>query len=417
LRIAVVEPVGKGGLIHYAFQLCRALDAEGARVTLVTDRDWELAALPRRFDLLQPFTLWDPKPERDDVAPLARRLRRVRRGRRYAGAWARTVAAVRRLRPDWVQLGDLRFAGDLAAVVALRALGTRVADVCHNVAPFALAGASAGGFRQGPMTRRVFRALYRRMDLLFVHYPSNRARLLEAYGLRPERVVAIPHGDESLLAELADPAVDAAALRGRLGLAAEQRVVLFFGTLSRYKGVDLLLEAFARVAARTPEARLVVAGFPTPEFDLEAHRRLAARLGLGEQVRWAPGYAPVGEVAAWMRLAEVAVFPYRDLSQSGALALATTFGVPVVASRVGAMAEMVRDGETGRLVPPEDPAALAAAIAELLADPAQAAALGARAAAEQRLRASWRAVARALLAAYEAGAAEPVLAFGRSARA
>jgi len=417
MRIAVVEPVGKGGLAHYAFQLCRALAAEGAEPILVTDREFELGHLPRPFELVQPFSLWDPKPATDDVAPRARRFRRAARGVRYARAWAQTISALRRLRPDWVQLGDLRFASDLLGVLALRADGHRLAVVCHNVEPLALAGSAAGGFRSGGATRRIYRALYRRMTRVFVHYESNRARLVAVYGLDPERVVAIPHGDESLLAELADAALDAPVLRRRLGLPGEARVVLLFGTLSRYKGVDVLIEAFARVVERVGEARLVIAGYPTPDFDLEAHRRMAERAGVGAHVIWSPGYVPVREVAAWMRLAEVAVFPYRDLSQSGALALTTTFGLPAVASRVGAMAETIRDGETGRLVPPGEPVPLAEAIAALLADPAGAAAMGARAAAEQRLRASWRGVARTMIAAYTSASAADELAHEGRARA
>jgi glycosyltransferase involved in cell wall biosynthesis len=178
-------------------------------------------------------------------------------------------------------------------------------------------------------------------------------------------------------------------------------VVLLFGSLSGYKGVDLLLEAFARVAMRRPDARLVLAGFPTPDFDLEEHRRLAARLDVAERVVWATGYLPAAEVAAWLRLAAVAVFPYRVVSQSGALAVAATFGVPVVASRVGALPEMLEDGAAGLLVPPGEIEALAAAILELLDDPTRAAALGRRLTEGKTARASWGAVARAVLDALE----------------
>ncbi|KAB2949537.1 MAG: glycosyltransferase family 4 protein, partial [Thermoanaerobaculia bacterium] len=374
VRIAVVEPVGKGGLIHYAFQLCRALAAEGAEVTLVTGRDFELEKLPRPFELRQPFALWDPKPERDAAGPRARRLRRWVRGARYLAAWVRIARALRRLRADWVLLSDLRFAADLAGVALLVASGQRLADVCHNVEPLALAGRAAGGFRSGRATRAIQTAIYRRMDRVLVHYESNRARFLSRYRLPPERVSTIPHGDESLFAELADPRLDAAALRVRIGLPAAAPVVLLLGSLSGYKGVDLLLEAFARVAARRPDARLVLAGFPTPDFDLDEHRRRATGLGLAERVTWAAGYVPATEVAAWLRLAAVAVFPYREVSQSGALALAATFAVPVVASRVGALPEMLEEGAAGLLVAPGEIGPLADAILALLDDPARAAA-------------------------------------------
>jgi len=405
MRIAVVEPVGKGGLVHYAFQLCRALAGAGAEVTLVTDRGFELADLPRCFALAQPFALWDPKPARDGSGRYARRLRRGARGVRYALHWPRLATCLRRLRPEWTLLSDLRFAGDVAGIGLLRSAGLRLADICHNVEPLTLAGDGAGGFRSGGLKGTCLRAAYRRMDRIFVHYESNRERFLARWGVAVERVVAIPHGDESLFAELADAAVGPETLRSRLDLRPSAPVVLFFGTLSRYKGVDLLLEAFARVLAARPDARLVVAGFPTPDFDLDAHRMQAARLDVGAAVRWLPEYVPLGEVAAWFRLAAIAVFPYRDVSQSGALAAAATFATPVVATDVGALGEVVRDRETGRLVRAEQIEELAAAILDLLHDPALAAALGRRLAGESATRASWPAVARAILATLEGPAA------------
>ena len=116
----------------------------------------------------------------------------------------------------------------------------------------------------------------------------------------------------------------------------------------------------------------------------------------------APGYVPSEEVAAWMELATVAVFPYREIYQSAALQVALTFGVATVASRVGAVPEVVRDGETGLLVPPGDVRSLAAAIERLLERPDLARALGERAAADQGRRFAWSRVARRVLDAYRA---------------
>ena len=188
-------------------------------------------------------------------------------------------------------------------------------------------------------------------------------------------------------------------------LPGEAQVVLLFGTLSPYKGVDLLVDAFARLAGRRPRARLVVAGFPLAGFDLGRERRRAAELGVAERVTFVPEYLPSSEVAAWMELATVAAFPYRSGSQSAAVQTALTFGVPVVAAAVGAMPELLAGvGDAGRAwrVPPEDPEALAAALEELLAGPAGRETLEERRqrAAEIRRRTSWRHAASILLDTY-----------------
>jgi glycosyltransferase involved in cell wall biosynthesis len=398
--LAVVEFAGRGGMIHYAFQLCRALAAAGAEVTLVTGRPYELAALPHPFPVRTVLRLWDPKPA-GEVSGRPRRLRRLRRAFVHYREWLRLALHLRRLRPGLVLLGDVRFPGDLAPIVLLRLLGLRLVDVCHNVSPYAAGGRSAGLFRRSALDRFLYRRIYRRFERVFVHFESNRRAFLAEYGLPPERVVAIPHGNEALFEELRDPAVGAPALRRELGLppaeSPEEPVVLFFGTLSRYKGVDLLLEAFARVAARAPGAWLALAGFPAADFDLTAHRELAGRLGIEGRVCWAPRYVESGEVAAWMALAAVAVFPYRQVFQSGALVVAQTFGVPVVAAAVGAMSEAVADGETGLLVPPGDPGALAAALIAVLEDPALARRLGEGARRDARERFGWERIAATVL--------------------
>ena len=98
-----------------------------------------------------------------------------------------------------------------------------------------------------------------------------------------------------------------------------------------------------------------------------------------------------------MELASVIVFPYRDIYQSGALHVPQTFGVPIVASRVGAMQDVVEDGVSGLLVEPENPEALAAAVTRLLGDRDLATRLGARAAADAQGPSCWNHIARPIL--------------------
>src|SRR5204863_4694788 len=130
------------------------------------------------------------------------------------------------------------------------------------------------------------------------------------------------------------------------------------------------------VLRAVPHAVLVVAGFPAPDFDEDATRRLARQLGVERALHLQARYIPAGAVHAWLRLADVMVLPHRLVYQSGALALAQTFGVPVVATRTGAMPEMVADGESGLLVEPGDASGMAKAIVRLLHDPELAGRLG-----------------------------------------
>lgn len=388
-KIAFLEFAGKGGMIHYAFQLCRALAASGADVTLITEKNYELAALPHPFRVEPILDLWDPKPAgRQSNAWWAvafRKLRRVQRAIRHYTEWLRAIRRVAELKPDLVLLGDIRFPSEIVPLLLLRRKTRFLADICHNVHPF-----SNEGFDRSRLKRFFYRRIYRLFDVVFVHFERNRREFAASFGVPDERIGVIVHGNEDIFRDLRAPAIDAAALRRRLGIAADERVVLFFGTLSRYKGTDVLLHAFPRIREKTG-ARLVLAGFPFHDFDLAAHQAMA-----GEGVTWVPEYIDSGEVAAWMELASVIVFPYRDIYQSGALHVAQTFGVPTVASAIGAMQDVIEHEVSGLLTPPEDVDALGDAIIRLLDDPALAARLGDRALQDAQGRFSWRAIANTI---------------------
>jgi glycosyltransferase involved in cell wall biosynthesis len=136
-------------------------------------------------------------------------------------------------------------------------------------------------------------------------------------------------------------------------------VLLFFGTIRRYKGLKTFLRGLA-VLRKSMRFKAVIAG----EFyvDPAPYYRLARRLGLEECIVWKDHYIPNEEVPTLFRSADLVVLPYLEATQSGVVPVAYQFEVPVIATDVGGLAEVVRQGETGYLVPPEDPEALAGRI-------------------------------------------------------
>jgi glycosyltransferase involved in cell wall biosynthesis len=395
MKIAYLEPAGKGGMIHYAFQLCRALSELGADVTLITDKTYELEALPHSFSVECILELWDAKPAgKLSMKPWAiawRKVRRLGRAIRHYQQWLVQIRRVAELKPDVVLIGDIRFPFDLFPLLLLRGRSRTLVDICHNVRPFATGG---GLFDRSRWREIFYRHIYRLFDRVFVHFERNRREFEQTFGVPSNRVSVIVHGNEAIFRDLR--ATDAGALRKRIGLPAGRRVVLFFGTLSRYKGIDVLLPAFAEVLVHT-NAQLVLAGFPSPDFDIREHQELARRLGIEDAVTWVTEYVDSRDVAAWMELASVMVFPYRDIYQSGALHVAQTFGVPTVATAIGAMTDVIEDSVSGLIVPPENVDELASAIVRLLTNDALAGRLGARAKADANGPFSWTTIANTIL--------------------
>ena len=401
MKIVYLEPAGKGGMIHYAFQLCRALATHGASVTLLTATNYELSALPHTFEVEPTIRLWDAKPSgRLSMTPWAiawRKARRIGRAVQHYREWLRQVNRVRELKPDLVIIGDIRFPFDYFPLLLLRRHAKTVVDICHNVHPFATTGASAGLFDRSRWRERFYRRIYHLFDRVFVHFERNRNEFIASFGVPPERVGVIVHGNEEIFRDLRAKDSSAGSLRARIGVPSSERVVLFFGTLSRYKGIDVLLDAFPRIR-ETTGAHLVIAGFPSPDFDLRAHQEQARRLGLDDAVTWVPEYVDSGDVEAWMELSDVVVFPYRDIYQSGALHIAQTFGAAIVASAIGAMKDVIEHDVSGILVPPQEAGKLADAVITVLQNPELADRLGSRAAADAQGPFAWTTIAGTILA-------------------
>ncbi len=222
------------------------------------------------------------------------------------------------------------------------------------------------------------RALAERMDATIVHT----RRGAEQLGGGP-RVHVIPHGafehltrqasERPLLPELA---------------AVEGPVVLCFGVVRPYKGVDVLVEALRSL----PDAELWVVGRPLG-MSLDS-------LGAPANVRFVPRYVTDAELPAFFRRADLLVLPHRSVDISGVLFAGLAFGKPMVLSDVGGFRELVEDHGAGRLVPPGDAAALAGAIGELLADPAGREHLAERARTAAAGPFSWDSIAERTLAVY-----------------
>ena len=365
MKTAMVETGGWGGIAHYAWNLCAAVAGAGVEVCLLTNRAWELGHLPCPFEVERCFA--------GDVG--------------YLGNVRALRQALARSRPDVVHVQSLLSTRLDALLWPMIRRRRPVVMTAHNIR-------SHERIRWDDWT--LWRCLAA-ADAVVVH--TQRAEETARRRLRGgARIELIHHGNAGFLRGEQRP--DRAHARARLGLPSEAKIVLAFGAIRPYKGLHGAIAAIAELRRRRVDARLVIAG-PLLVGSEEEYRDAIRRAEADDAVTFRPRYVPGEEVAAYFTAADVAIFNYRDITDSGSLRLACDLGTPVVATAVGSFREFLTDGVTARLVEPGDTPALVAALAAVLADPEGAAQM-ARAARALAVSAwSWAESAKATAALYE----------------
>ena len=347
--------------VKYAAGLARGLADSGCAATLLTrshggefggDPEAMRAFVRRTLDGRAGHLELPGRPTQVAAAPAAWRVSR----------------SIRRLRPDVAhfQAGILN---DPRLLAVAGARPRRYALTIHDTAP-----------HPGAVVRSRLRQLIQRRGLMdqagviFVHAEALREELIARHRPRPP-VEVVPHGVE---------APSAAPLP-------EQPALLFFGRIAPYKGLDTLLDAMPEVWRRVPEVRLTVAGEgKLPDHPVLEDRRVELR---GEHV-------PERDVPELYARASCVVLPYRQASQSGVGSLARQYGRAVVTTAVGGLPDLVTP-QSGRVVAPENPAALAEAMLEVVTTPGLARAMGEAAAASVVGDADWASVGELTREAYE----------------
>jgi glycosyltransferase involved in cell wall biosynthesis len=274
----------------------------------------------------------------------------------------------------------------------LRLLGFKIVYTVHDVLPHD---------EYTVENRRFYQEVYRYADKLIVHCESNRKELLELFTVDPEKICIIPHGCQSACFDTSGTTTTAA--RRRLGIPDDRRVVLFFGLIKRYKGLEYLLEAFRTIETRCDKALLLIAGKIAP-WDGDSHRHHVALLtpyAAWGNIHIRDEYIPQDQAADYFAAADLVVLPYTKASQSGVLLMACAAGKAVVVTDTGGLPEVVQDGRTGFVVPPKDAKAIADASVRILSDPD----LGRRFGAQARLLAdtvySWQAIGATTVMLYQ----------------
>lgn len=239
--------------------------------------------------------------------------------------------------------------------VFYKIMGKKLAFTAHNVNQRARDGSDSA------YNRFTLGMLYRLVDYIFVHTEGMKTELLRDFGVDAAKVGVIPFGINNTLPNTDTTGLEA---RARLMVGADEKVLLFFGRIAPYKGLELAIESLARLAANGDAVRLVIAGRVEQGCDpywQEVVQKIE-QLGLQDQVTRIIEFIPDEDVELYFKAADALVMPYRAIFQSGVVFLSYSFGLPVIASDVGSFRDDIVQGKTGMICRADDVADLAETI-------------------------------------------------------
>ena len=240
-----------------------------------------------------------------------------------------------------------------------RLLGKRIVLTVHNV------NADKRDRKDTRLNRLTLRTQYWLADHIFVHTEKMKGELLEDFGQDSGRVTVIPFGINNAVPNTALTTDEA---KQRLGLRKDEKVLLFFGRITPYKGLEYLIAAFQQIVASDENYRLIIAGRPDncEKYWSALREEIQEDVRAGQVVLNAD-FIPDEETEVYFKAADAVILPYRQIYQSGVLFLGHSFGLPVLAADVGSLKDDIVEGKTGYTFRPEDPVDLARAIQEYFA--------------------------------------------------
>ena len=323
----------RGGIAHYNALLASALSRRHEVETITFKRQYPKLLFPGKTqEEAGEEHIATPAPQLlDSINPLN---------------WVRVANEIRRRKPDllifkyWLPFFGPCFG--TVARLAKRNIATKVLFICDNIIPH----------ERRPGDVAFTRYAFKQADYFIVQSDAVE-RELKAFWPQA-RYRNVPHPIYSLFGE----AIQKQDARKTLGVRAEN-VVLFFGYIRAYKGLHVLLDAMAKLVGKSDVHLLVVGEFYDDE---QKYRKQIAQLHLEQHVTLYSDYVPNDKVHLYFSAADVVVLPYISATQSGITQIGYNFDKPVIATNVGGLSEVVLDGVTGFIVPPNDAESLAQSI-------------------------------------------------------
>ncbi len=337
MKVLMIDPlIGN----EYIALLCSGLSNAGVDVTLVVPENREII-IPVDFKVNR----WSP--------PKGGSSSKVIKLFKYLKYLYMVFVLIRQTKPDAVHYHFFRRKSEIYFFLLLKVLGVRLIYTAHNILPHE--------YRKIDyfLTNLVIKSSSR----IIVHSNHIKGKLSGIFKTDPNKITVIPHGNFDFY--MTNISMNKIEARKKLGLKEVSNIILFFGYIREYKGLDLLLEAFEIAALKDHNLELVIAGQPASDSLQRRYQGIIEHSSVKDRIIATFNYIPVNEVSEYLIASDAVVLPYKNIDHSGIVHLAYSFGKPVIATKVGDFEESIDEGKSGYILTNNNAECLAESIEKI----------------------------------------------------
>lgn len=332
---------------YYALHLCKALKENGIDISLIVVEDYINGGTTN-------YPILPLGPSR------TKSVSKFKKIFKYINYLLNIYKLIRQEKYDVIHFQYFRrLRMESLYFLMLKLLGIRLGHTVHDVTPL----------NNSKLDHFFSLLVYKKADILFVHSNSNKIDLAKQIKLDEKKIMVVPHGDFDTF--IPDRIIDKPEARKYFGLSDEQNVMLFFGAIKEYKGLDILSKSLITASAKINNLALIIGGeagdAETKQIVLKCEEILS-KLENKVKVIIHEKYIPDAEVANYFVASDVVLLPYRGISHSGVLHIAYSFGRPVIATDVGDFKESIEEGKSGFVLTSNSPENLSEKIIQAFSD-------------------------------------------------
>jgi glycosyltransferase involved in cell wall biosynthesis len=306
----------------YTINLCRGLSEVTEDLTLVVPKN-------RIVELIPEVDVRHWAPSKDF------KINKLRKVVDYITYLFRVLFLIKSKNKCVVHFQFFRRKSDVYFLALLRLLGTKIVYTAHNVLP-----------HEETMFDR-FRAkiLYKSTQAIIVHSNFIREKLISEFPTNTEKIYIVPHGNFDNYLPVKPLTKEEA--RSFFGLSMDEKVILFFGYIREYKGLDLLIEAFELVAEKDNKTKLIIAGAPINSKLGNKYENQILKSKYRARIIYHLNFIPSEQIPLYFESSDIIVLPYKSIDHSGIIHLAYSFSKPVIATNVGDFSETIEHNKSG----------------------------------------------------------------------